>query len=221
MHIIGGPPPRKEDPMPKAKTMSLPCRLTDEEMLLKAAELATLVVEVEHTEGRLKVRRTELRAELKKGRQRAAELAKVVANRTEDREVEVYEEPDPGTGLVWTVRRDTGARVDSRPMTAEDRQLELVPGKVLSMTGGGEEAAAREPDARSGERASERTHERAHERALALSAGPPTCACDHAPVDHDAYAEELGGAIAWGACQLCDCPGSGAARPADGEELAF
>jgi len=197
--------------MAKATTMNLPCQLTDEEVLLRAADLANIVVEVEHTEGRLKVKRSELRAEVKRGRQRAAELAKVVSTRSEQREVEVYEEPDPGAGLVWTVRRDTGQRVESRAMDADDRQLELVPARVLPF------------DARSGEAATERASEHAQaqavERAHARTrAEPPTCACDHAPVQHDDNREAEG----WGPCRECDCQGTAGKAPGSvPEELVF
>lgn len=197
--------------MPRQRTMSLPCPLSDAEVLLKAADLATTLVDVERAEEVLKSLRADQKAKVKKARARLKDLARAVASRSEPRDVDVFEDADPGAGLVWTVRRDTGARVESRPMEADDRQLELVPGKVLALVGA--------DDARSGERASERTNDRASERARVRA---PTCACDHAPIAHHDADEHQ---ESWGACGItgCRCQGSGdvADPPAGmGEDVA-
>ena len=52
-------------------------------------------------------------------------LAAHVRNKYEYRDVECDVIPDFKSGVVVTVRNDTGEVIDERPMTAEERQLKL------------------------------------------------------------------------------------------------
>jgi hypothetical protein len=57
-------------------------------------------------------------------------LQAVVRERSEEREVPCVDQYDEDLGMVYTLRVDTGEKVDERRMSEEERQTELLDGDV-------------------------------------------------------------------------------------------
>lgn len=116
----------------KIKTRSLPVPLTEDELRLKAQEMATaerLLGEAE--------RKEDAEAELWKGKKKALEnetgdararlslIGRVVREKREFRDIEIVEEPNHATKTVDTVRTDTGEIIETRGMTESEMQRSL------------------------------------------------------------------------------------------------
>jgi hypothetical protein len=114
------------------RTMFLPVELSAPEVLARAKHLSALVAEQREARERLdahtkaaKSAKEGLEGEIEGLASRIAELATVVRNSREDREVEVYDSPDFVAGTMLTKRNDTGELVGSRGLTEAERQRNL------------------------------------------------------------------------------------------------
>lgn len=104
---------------------SLPCRLTDEELLKKGADLATAVQDIATEEGRQVDLKATMKAKLAEIEARRTQLAIAVSRKEEHRDVEVDIYHDYQRAVVEDVRRDTGEVVSRRVMQDEERQRGL------------------------------------------------------------------------------------------------
>lgn len=120
----------------KVRTMSLPVRLSEDDVALRAQELATAEKVLTDSENRLesfvesaKGTKKKLETEIDTARYAVGRLAEVVRERRELREVPIVEDSDFEKGAVNTVRTDTGEIVSTRGMTQEERQRSLFEAK--------------------------------------------------------------------------------------------
>lgn len=108
-------------------TRSLPCKLTDSERRLRGVKLA----EANHERAEIELRKKDasagFREELKANGKRIEELSEQVSSGVEKRPVECCERPDEDRQVVEIYRVDTGAVIDTRPMTLDERQPKLFP----------------------------------------------------------------------------------------------
>lgn len=104
---------------------SLPCRLTEEELLKKGGELAATVQDIETEERRQMDQKATMKARMTEIEARRTQLAIAVSRREEDRDVQVDIFHDYQRGVVEDVRRDTGEVVFRRVMSEDERQQEL------------------------------------------------------------------------------------------------
>ena len=105
-----------------AFTKSLPVRLTQDELLDRAAELAGVVEDYSTEEARQTDVKAQLKARLTELDAKRRQLAIVVARKEEYRDVRCEVLADLDRMLAHTMRTDTGEIVGSRPLTDEERQ---------------------------------------------------------------------------------------------------
>lgn len=108
-------------------TRPLPCRLTDDEVAERAARMAERLVEFQQLDEQRIEDGKRYRESMKEIRDEVQTLAQEVYSRTTVRAVECTESPDHAKGLVHVVREDTGEVVHTRPTTADERQISLLP----------------------------------------------------------------------------------------------
>lgn len=106
---------------------NLPVKLTETETLARGEELARVVDEYKREEAAEKARAKAAREGLVAKRQRMETLAQAVETRTEHRDVQCTWAYARATLSASLRRVDTGAEVESRPMSFEERQ-ERLPG---------------------------------------------------------------------------------------------
>lgn len=126
---------RKPEPQPRVadvRTMSLPVKLSEAEVSIRAQELAAAEAELTDAERRLeqhiqaaKGAKEAIQSEIGGFRGKVHRLAGVVGSKREDRQVPIVEEQDFEAGAVHTVRTDTAEIVATRGMTPEERQRSL------------------------------------------------------------------------------------------------
>lgn len=114
------------------QTMSLPVKLTETDLALRAQELATAESVLAEHESQLlralesaKGTKKKLENEIFDARHVVGRLARVVRERHEDREVPIMETSDYELGAINTCRTDTGEVVATRGMSQEERQQSL------------------------------------------------------------------------------------------------
>ncbi len=114
------------------RTMSLPVKLTEPEIALRAQELASAESVLGDAETRLdqfveaaKGTKKGIETEIADARGKVRELARVVRERREDRDVPIMEEADYDKGAMNTYRTDTHEIVATRGLTHEERQQSL------------------------------------------------------------------------------------------------
>lgn len=113
------------------ETRSLPCPLTDEEILARATEAANLAHKRDLLEVQLKSHNDTAKKEIARVEGNISVLQQRVRERSEPRDIEVDYRHDEVRGVVETWRMDTGAVIHSRPMTADelrDARQEALPG---------------------------------------------------------------------------------------------
>lgn len=122
-------PKAKDEPveirLSRTVVRSLPCKLTDEELLKKGTELATAVQDIATEEGRQADIKASMKAKLAEIEARRTQLAIAVSRKEEHRDVEVDIFHDFQRGVVEDVRRDTGEVVSRRVMSESERQQNL------------------------------------------------------------------------------------------------
>lgn len=99
-----------------------PVALTEAERVARGDEMADCEVKIEA----LKDRRTELGRTVRMHEQRRNELAHALDAGVEDRDLTCSWVPDYPKNVFRLTRPDTGEVVDTRPMTAGDRQADLL-----------------------------------------------------------------------------------------------
>ena len=116
----------------EVRTMSLPVKLNPAELSLRAQELASAEHVMGDAEQRLdqfveaaKGTKKGIETEIADARGEVRRLARVVRDRSEERQVPIMEEPDYEAGAVNTYRTDSNEIVATRGMTAEERQRSL------------------------------------------------------------------------------------------------
>jgi hypothetical protein len=109
----------------RQETRSLPCTLTDAEVLERSAELAEVVTDYAEIEGEKSAHAKHFKERLDGLRSRERALAREISSRSVERDVECVIRQDPIRGCVETMRLDTGELIEDRPMTAEERQLAM------------------------------------------------------------------------------------------------
>lgn len=109
----------------KTITRSLPCRLTDDELMKAGSDLATVVEDITNEESRQTDQKTQMKAKLTELDARRSQLAIKVRRREEFREVEVEIDFDYQRGMITEIRTDTGEQLNIRRMTDSERQQAL------------------------------------------------------------------------------------------------
>lgn len=104
----------------------LPVKLTDEERLERANDLANAVQNVEDAKRHKKIVNRDATAKVDEAEAARADLSDVVASGREYREVIVHRVFNYEEGTVIEIRTDTGETLRSRNMTDEERQASLL-----------------------------------------------------------------------------------------------
>lgn len=113
------------------KTQNLPVKLTQEEIKERGKQLAKTLAEKQVQEAERKHANDVFKGKISALESRAEDLARVVNNGIEYREVEVFEEPNLSDGVMRIYRRDTGELVDTKTLNQEEirrlaqRELQL------------------------------------------------------------------------------------------------
>lgn len=103
----------------------LSCLLSDQEIRTMGQELARANAQKDEAEERKKAVDAQLKSEIESHATRSASLARTINNGYQYKDVECVMRFDYVTNTVTTVRTDTGAVIDTRAMTTEERQVEL------------------------------------------------------------------------------------------------
>jgi hypothetical protein len=101
---------------------SLPCKFTDEEKRDFARELAQAIGDREGSESEKKRVDAQLKADIERHTETAADRARKLRVGHEYRDVECEDQFDYNDLIVRTIRLDTGERVGERVMTTDERQ---------------------------------------------------------------------------------------------------
>ena len=109
----------------KTVMRSVPCRLTDAELLTRADELSVVVQETTAEEGRQTDIKAQMKARLTELAARKTRLALTIGRKEEHRDVDVAHVADLQAGTVTVVRTDTGEAMETRLMTDDERQDSL------------------------------------------------------------------------------------------------
>ena len=120
---------------------SQPVRLSTNDLVERGAQLSATLVRIGNDEAHAKAVAAGAKAALESLRGEAAELARVVHTRQENRPVECRDSYDRIALTVETTRLDTGEVVYSRPMTAEERKHALQEELDFARKAGAQEAA--------------------------------------------------------------------------------
>lgn len=107
-------------------TDTLPCSLTDEEVLKFAGELANANREVDNAIDEKKALTQQATAKVKKAEAHRDNITGIVASRTEWREVSVHRVFDYEKSIVTETRTDTGEVIASRAMSDKEKQSTLL-----------------------------------------------------------------------------------------------
>src|SRR5262245_5856822 len=101
----------------KIETRILPVRLSVEELRERGDRLANMVLEYDKVEDEKKTVGATFTKRLKDLRKEMSSIKTVILSEAEQREVEIYEQPDYGRGMMDIFRKDDGTQIDSRPLT--------------------------------------------------------------------------------------------------------
>lgn len=107
----------------EVEVRAVPVPLTEAERVQRGDDMADCEVQIEA----LKAERSELARQVKTLEKRRNELGHALEAGTEERELRCTWEPDYPKNVFRLKRPDTGAEVDTRPMTADDRTADLFP----------------------------------------------------------------------------------------------
>ena len=109
----------------RTETRNLPCELSEGELKERGFQLAKVVQDIAAETTRQGDQEAQMKATLAALGGQKARLASAVARREEFRDVmvDIYFDLDDKT--VETVRQDTGEVIFTRPMTDEERQMDL------------------------------------------------------------------------------------------------
>jgi hypothetical protein len=110
--------------------LNLPVKLTNDELLIRSNELAEQVQELAAIEYRKKLANNAFKEEIEKTEESVGQLARIVKDREEYRDVEVREVKNMERLTMDTVRLDTGEVVSYRDLKGHERNLDLFPRKA-------------------------------------------------------------------------------------------
>lgn len=110
-----------------ATTMSLPVKLSEQELLIKGNELSKLLQDLETVEAQKKTANAGFKDEIDKLTEQISGLATIVREKKEYREVEVEERKNMDRMIMETIRLDTGEVVSYRELKGHERNLGLFP----------------------------------------------------------------------------------------------
>ena len=107
----------------------LKCQLTEKEKTELSAKIAKAISDRASAEAKLKEVSASIKAQIAQLDAEISEKALQINNGYEYRNVECRMDKDYRLGSVTITRLDTGEVIRERPMTAEERQMELPGGK--------------------------------------------------------------------------------------------
>lgn len=111
-------PPRKFDEV-------LPCKLSDEELLERGAELAKVLDTIDAIDVEKKAAVDQFKARIQIQESRARELRTAIESKCEDRPVECVESFELRLGVARTTRVDTGEMIRERALRSSELQPSL------------------------------------------------------------------------------------------------
>ena len=106
-------------------TKKLPVMLTEDEMRERGEALAESVETTAALTEEKKANDAEINGKIKTSKEITRKLSRIIASKTEDREVECEITKDFERGVVTLHRCDTGEVVETRPMTPDERQEQM------------------------------------------------------------------------------------------------
>jgi hypothetical protein len=106
-------------------TMNLPVALTNDELDQRRDCLANLVAERARVENEKKNNVAEFSKRIKEIESDLYEVAHEIRTRSENRDVVITRRKNFRLGVEEVIRDDTGEIVNSRPLRAEERQMQL------------------------------------------------------------------------------------------------
>jgi hypothetical protein len=110
-------------------TKKLPVLLTEDELRERGDALAESVEKTAALAEEKKAQDAEINGKIKLSKEITRKLSRIIASKTEDREVECEITKDFERGTVTVHRCDTGEVVETRAMSPEERQEEMFKGK--------------------------------------------------------------------------------------------
>jgi hypothetical protein len=110
----------------RAERRSLPCKLTEEEVLVAGSELANVALQIDAEEERQKNVKAQMKAILTELTSRQMKLSHVVVQKEEYRDVDVKVMLHEGD-MVQEIRTDTDEIIFSRTARDDEKQLHLAP----------------------------------------------------------------------------------------------
>ena len=113
------------DPIPTPATRSLQCVLSSDELLVRGRELAVAQHERRECEARRKAAMATFKDEAEEIDGKIRTLTDVVRSGLEWRDVDVETKIERSLGVARVIRLDTGEVVETRPLSAGERQLEM------------------------------------------------------------------------------------------------
>jgi len=116
----------------ETKVKSLPCILTEEERLERSGALASVVHSIANHEKDLtakqedfNLKKKEINGKISKAKSRLSDLADVISDGSEKRDVDCESLFDYEEGTVIVRRLDTGEVIEDREMEALEKQMQL------------------------------------------------------------------------------------------------
>ena len=106
-------------------TQHLRCDLTSKEIESYGREIARELSKLAAVEEKKKEIVAQLKAEAEAHKNQALALTRLINNGYEYRDIECTETKNYAQGLYTVVRDDTGEEVANRPLTANERQVEI------------------------------------------------------------------------------------------------
>lgn len=129
----------------KQTTRLLMVDLTDEDVADRKNKLVKAESELQKVSAEKAEAMADFNSTLKDRRNEIRTLVAAIQTGSEEREVECYERRDEKRGAMETVRADTGEVIHDRPLTAEERQVDMFSGKPKGKRGKKAQAEGAEP----------------------------------------------------------------------------
>lgn len=116
---------RNGDTETRTITSKLACKLTQEELVARGAELAEVLDDIKNEESSQVGLKKQMASTLASLEAKRDDLSSRVSRREEHRDVEVQETLDYKAGKFYRTRMDTGLVIFERPLTNDERQASL------------------------------------------------------------------------------------------------
>lgn len=116
----------KEKKLTKKVTKSLPCKLTEEEVLKYGREMARALSERDRIQSELDGIKSEYKAKISEQTALIEKFSVRVHSGIESRDVECEETKNWTKINVEVKRLDTGSVIESRPMREDEKQMEMI-----------------------------------------------------------------------------------------------